>query len=213
MDKEKESNREMCLNSRTCTCVRFSGLEVFARIVTACEALAVLESIGSAQPVEQLRRLHEHFQIDDGIRALLPNAANVVSYRQKHAALLNARPSILPWLLLKTYSDHPPTAVEAYRFLKLGNIQNHLERLSSVLRVGALYIDHQTGTFDTDRFIERQNKQVEFLLESLVQYGIEAETYAEAVKQYVALLDSVFPAAVRTNDAAGNVELTITAVQ
>src|SRR5438105_3999306 len=118
----------MCMNSRTCNCVRFTGVEAYARIVTVCEALALLESIATAQPLDIRRKLHQHFQIDEGIRALIPNgngANGQCSYKQKHAALLNARASILPWLLFKTYSDHPPTAVEAYRFLKLGNIQTH----------------------------------------------------------------------------------------
>jgi hypothetical protein len=221
----------MSVNSRTgsipSACVRFSGLEVYARIMTICEVLAIVENT-RAQSNDKtpatfralIKGLCEHFQIDQTLTALMPQEAvfktpietrsqqSAGCFRDAHTRLLDARESLLPWLLLKTYSDHPPVAVEAYNYLRLGDIKEVLDKLAYTLRYGARYIDRDDH-YDRSSYMEDQKKQVEFLLDQLMQYEINADTYAQAVQQYVQLLDSVFPAAIRANAAAGDVTVTV----
>lgn len=51
----------------------------------------------------------------------------------------------------------------------------------------------------------KQEKQLDFLLDLLAQYGIEADTYAESVQQYVKLLNTIFPAGMRQAAPSRNV--------
>lgn len=213
------------------TNVRLSGIEVYARIVTICEAIAMLEKAKAQSSDEApatfrsiIESLCTHFEVDDMLAALMPHEGvfktfiatrsgqSTGCFRDAHTRLLNAREVTLPWLLLQTYADHPPTAVEAYRFLKLGDIQKMLEKIASILSFAALYIDRNKDSYDTQKFIDNHTKQVEFLLDQLVQYGIEADNYSQAVQQYVAVLDSVFPAAVRTNAPSPNLVVTVSGI-
>src|SRR4051812_23063920 len=149
----------MCVNSRNrsipCMCVRFSGLEVYARIVTVCEVGAIVENALPAATFRAISKiLCEHFQIDQTLTALIPQEAIFKTpieirceqgrgcFADTHARLLKSRESLLPFLLLKTYSDHPPVAVEAYNYLRLGDIKEVLDKLASTLKWGALKIDH-----------------------------------------------------------------------
>jgi hypothetical protein len=163
------------------------------------------------------------FDLDSTLAALIPrerlfatpietrSQAQPDCFRDTYRRLLEARESLLPWLLMATYSDHPPSFVEAYRFLRLGDIQKLLDKMASVLADGASRID-RVDHWDLYEYIPDREKQLNFLLDLLPQYGIEADTYAEAVQQYVHLLDTIFPANVRAASPSGNgVSLSISA--
>lgn len=198
----------MCLNSSTrSSCVQFSGIEVYARIVTACEVIALLDTTGLNRAVLSLftKTLCEHLEIDKLLRALIPNepsfatpmvtrsASGLACFRDTHARLLDARPALLPWLLIQTYAAYPPTAPEAFRFLKLQDIQHLLDSLGRLLQEGPIYIPKYSYKSHTEEYIENQETKINFFLDQLVHYGIDAENYSDAVKQYVSMLDSVFP--------------------
>jgi hypothetical protein len=209
---------------------RLSGLEVYTRILTVCETLAILENWRNQSPTANtplfrwiVRVFASHFEFDQKLTALLPreplfttsietrSQSNPHCFRDTHTRLLAAREALLPWLLMATYVDHPPTAVEAYRFLKLDDIQKLLEKITSVLKHGATYIDRgdHYGRFS---YINDQKDQLNFLLDLLPEYGLQAESYSEAVQEYIKLLDSIFPSSAHTAAPSGNVVAMVSSV-
>jgi hypothetical protein len=207
--------------------VRFSGLEVYVRIQTALELLAILERWRNDSPVDHLplfksiaRQVAAHVELDSTLTALMPadelssapilerSEENPQCFRETHARLLKARQRLLPWLLLTTYRDHPPTAVEAWKFLKLDDVRGLLENIACLLRKSA-GVDRAQFSWS---FIRDQKEKLEFLFETLAEYGIEADSYAEAVQGYVRLVDSVFPLSARGGARPGEVVATVRAL-
>jgi hypothetical protein len=198
----------MCIQSKypqtKVTSAQFAGIEVYARILTICEMLAIFERWRNEGPEDDaffrgvVDVAARHFGIDHWLHAIFPrhhafeipiaerSRTNPNCFKETVAQLIAGRDQALPYLLLTTYRLYPPAAAEAYRCLKLDDIQAHLEKIARVLKVGPSH-EHSWS-------LDRHEEYVSFLLRQLEHYNIKAETYAEAVLQYAELLNNVFPA-------------------
>ena len=105
---------------------------------------------------------------------------------------------------MQSYADHPLPAVEAYSVLRLADIRSLLTKLATVLNYGTNYID-SGPYYNRDVFVNDQKEQVEFLLDQLYEYGIDAKTYAEAAQGYIKLLNAMFSSSVHTPRQPSNV--------
>jgi hypothetical protein len=213
------------------TAVRLSALETFGFTLAGSAVLAILENWRNQSPTTRTDffrwiapSLVSYLNLNRLVPTLMPRESRFQTplekrsqgephcFRDTHNQLLAAREQLLPWLLMATYSEHPPAAAEAYRFLKLGDIQKVLEKLASVLGHGARCVDQHMSCYDRSRFIEQHETQVNFLLDQLTQYGIEADTYAEAVQKYVKFIDSIFPASAHVKAPGGEVTTLVSTI-
>jgi hypothetical protein len=203
--------------NRTCACVRLSALETYARMLTILEVLGVLEQWANTANAAaffraMVRTFTAHFDIDAILQKLMPDEhvfrtpiaqrsqTNPECFKATHLMLLNARARLLPTLLLSTYNDHPPTAFEAYRFMRLGDIRDLIDKIASTLRTGTSGVDRYTSKSDMDN----HDDHIGFLLDQLEQYGLTANSYREAVQEYAKLLSTIFPSSTDTPPEPAN---------
>jgi hypothetical protein len=157
------------------------------------------------------------FDLDNCLRSLLPSddswsgalearsQSSPRCFAEAHTRLLKSRDQVILPLLARTYSEFPPTPPAAYKHLKLREIETLLDKISGTISYGARMVDH-CRECDRSDFIEDQNTQVEFLFDQLYQLtGISAETYHQAVQEYLKLVEHVFPTAQRPVEPSSDI--------